>query len=100
MPRSALGRFIYSPVLKVTYKVPEATRVEQRTDFDRAILDVGDQELDQPARRLASASKTWSSVRSGTRLNVEAEGIEDRPVAGRGRPHRGIRAADPDDLEP
>ena len=30
---------IYSPVLKVTYKV-EATRVEQRTDFDRLVLDV------------------------------------------------------------
>src|SRR6476620_11248173 len=30
---------IYSPVLKVTYKV-EATRVEQRTDFDKLILDV------------------------------------------------------------
>ena len=28
---------IYSPVLKVTYKV-EATRVEQRTDFDRLVL--------------------------------------------------------------
>ena len=30
---------IYSPVLKVTYKV-EATRVEQRTDFDKLIIDV------------------------------------------------------------
>ncbi|EUA92091.1 DNA-directed RNA polymerase, alpha subunit [Mycobacterium ulcerans str. Harvey] len=30
---------IYSPVLKVTYKV-DATRVEQRTDFDKLILDV------------------------------------------------------------
>src|SRR5215203_3282016 len=30
---------IYSPVLRVTYKV-EATRVEQRTDFDKLILDV------------------------------------------------------------
>src|SRR5437879_921460 len=30
---------IYSPVLKVTYKV-EATRVEQRTDFDKLILDI------------------------------------------------------------
>ncbi len=30
---------IYSPVLKVSYKV-EATRVEQRTDFDKLILDV------------------------------------------------------------
>ena len=28
---------IYSPVLKVTYKV-EATRVEQRTDFDKLII--------------------------------------------------------------
>src|SRR5437016_2604964 len=30
---------IYSPVLRVTYRV-EATRVEQRTDFDKLILDV------------------------------------------------------------
>ena len=30
---------IYSPVVKVTYKV-EATRVEQRTDFDRLVLDI------------------------------------------------------------
>src|SRR5947208_13350591 len=30
---------IYSPVLKVTYKVG-ATRVEQRTDFDRLVVDV------------------------------------------------------------
>ena len=40
---SEIGRIpvdsIYSPVLKVTYKV-EATRVEQRTDFDRLIVDV------------------------------------------------------------
>ena len=35
---------IYSPVLKVTYKV-EATRVEQRTDFDRLDPRRGDQEL-------------------------------------------------------
>ena len=38
-----LGRIpvdsIYSPVLKVTYKV-EATRVEQRTDFDKLVVDV------------------------------------------------------------
>jgi DNA-directed RNA polymerase subunit alpha len=30
---------IYSPVLKVTYKV-EATRVEQRTDFDKLIVEL------------------------------------------------------------
>ena len=41
MPKSAASRSIPStaPVLKVTYKV-EATRVEQRTDFDKLILDV------------------------------------------------------------
>ena len=42
-PDSEIGRIpvdsIYSPVLAVTYKV-EATRVEQRTDFDRLIVDV------------------------------------------------------------
>src|SRR6202020_1011249 len=42
-PGQEIGRVpidsIYSPVLRVTYKV-EATRVEQRTDFDKLILDV------------------------------------------------------------
>src|SRR6266568_5905656 len=42
-PGQEIGRIpidsIYSPVMRVTYKV-EATRVEQRTDFDRLILDV------------------------------------------------------------
>ena len=41
---------IYSPVLKVTYKV-EATRVEQRTDFDKLILDVETKSSISPARR-------------------------------------------------
>ena len=41
---------IYSPVLKVTYKV-EATRVEQRTDFDKLILDVQTNALPAPAGR-------------------------------------------------
>jgi DNA-directed RNA polymerase subunit alpha len=42
-PGQEIGRIpvdsIYSPVLKVTYAV-EATRVEQRTDFDRLVVDV------------------------------------------------------------
>src|ERR1700733_11664322 len=42
-PGQEIGRVpidsIYSPVMRVAYKV-EATRVEQRTDFDRLILDV------------------------------------------------------------
>ena len=41
---------IYSPVLTVTYKV-EATRVEQRTDFDRLVVDVETKNSMAPARR-------------------------------------------------
>ena len=41
---------IYSPVLKVTYKV-DATRVEQRTDFDKLILDVETKSVDHPPGR-------------------------------------------------
>src|SRR5215212_8400026 len=48
---------IYSPVLKVTYKV-EATRVEQRTDFDRLIVDVETKPSTQPRDAMASAGKT------------------------------------------
>src|SRR5699024_5791022 len=48
---------IYSPVLKVTYKV-EATRVEQRTDFDRLIVDVETKRSMAPRDALASAGKT------------------------------------------
>ncbi|HEY1178286.1 MAG TPA: DNA-directed RNA polymerase subunit alpha, partial [Phytomonospora sp.] len=38
---------IYSPVLAVTYKV-EATRVEQRTDFDKLIVDVETKQAMRP----------------------------------------------------
>lgn len=48
---------IYSPVLKVTYKV-EATRVEQRTDFDKLIIDVETKNSIAPRDALASAGKT------------------------------------------
>jgi DNA-directed RNA polymerase subunit alpha len=48
---------IYSPVLKVTYKV-EATRVEQRTDFDRLIVDVETKSSMTPRDAMASAGKT------------------------------------------
>ncbi|MBL7325981.1 DNA-directed RNA polymerase subunit alpha, partial [Escherichia coli] len=48
---------IYSPVLKVTYKV-DATRVEQRTDFDKLILDVETKNSISPRDALASAGKT------------------------------------------
>src|SRR5688572_14484483 len=48
---------IYSPVLKVTYKV-EATRVEQRTDFDRLVVDVETKPSQQLRDAMASAGKT------------------------------------------
>lgn len=70
---------IYSPVLKVTYKV-EATRVEQRTDFDRLIIDVETKPAMAPRDALASAGKTLVELFGLAReLNVEAEGIEIGP---------------------
>lgn len=70
---------IYSPVLKVTYKV-EATRVEQRTDFDRLIVDVETKPAITPRDALASAGKTLVELFGLAReLNVEAEGIEIGP---------------------
>lgn len=70
---------IYSPVLKVTYKV-DATRVEQRTDFDKLILDVETKSSITPRDALASAGKTLVELFGLAReLNVEAEGIEIGP---------------------
>ncbi len=70
---------IYSPVLKVTYKV-EATRVEQRTDFDKLILDVETKNSISPRDALASAGKTLVELFGLAReLNTEAEGIEIGP---------------------
>mgnify|MGYP003588150679 CR=1 FL=1 len=70
---------IYSPVLKVTYKV-EATRVEMRTDFDRLILDVETKSSVTPRDAVASAGKTLTELFGLAReLNVEAEGIDIGP---------------------
>ncbi len=70
---------IYSPVLKVTYKV-EATRVEQRTDFDKLIIDVETKQSMRPRDALASAGKTLVELFGLAReLNVEAEGIDIGP---------------------
>jgi len=79
-PEAEIGRIpvdsIYSPVLKVTYKV-EATRVEQRTDFDRLILDVETKPAILPRDALASAGRTLVELFSLAReLNEQAEGIE------------------------
>jgi DNA-directed RNA polymerase subunit alpha len=71
---------IYSPVLKVSYKV-EATRVEQRTDFDKLIVDVETKESTTPRDALASAGKTLVELFGlCVDLNTEAEGIEIGPA--------------------
>ena len=70
---------LYSPVLKVTYKV-EATRVEQRTDFNRLTLDVETKPSMTPRDAVASAGKTLTELFGLAReLNVDAEGVEIGP---------------------
>ena len=70
---------IYSPVLRVPYKV-EATRVEQRTDFDRLILDVETKSSLTPRDAMASAGKTLVELFGlAHELNYAAEGIDLGP---------------------
>jgi DNA-directed RNA polymerase subunit alpha len=71
---------IYSPVLKVSYKV-EATRVEQRTDFDKLVLDVETKNSITARDAIASAGGTLVELFGLAReLNTEAEGIEIGPA--------------------
>ncbi|MEV6565979.1 DNA-directed RNA polymerase subunit alpha [Streptomyces kronopolitis] len=70
---------LYSPVLKVTYKV-EATRVGQRTDFDKLIIDVQTKQTVRPRVAMASAGKTLVELFALAReLNLDAEGIDMGP---------------------
>ncbi|MCT6878038.1 MAG: DNA-directed RNA polymerase subunit alpha, partial [Bifidobacteriales bacterium] len=70
---------IYSPVLKVSYKV-EATRVEQRTDFDKLVLDVETKPAISPRDAVASAGSTLVELFGLCReLNTQAEGVEVGP---------------------
>ena len=83
LPGQEIGRIpvdsIYSPVLKVTYKV-EATRVEQRTDFDKLVIDVETKPCMSPADAVASAGKTLVELFGlAHELNVNAEGIDIGP---------------------
>lgn len=67
---------IYSPVLKVTYKV-EATRAGERTDFDRLIVDVETKPAITPRDAIASAGSTLVELFGLAReLNTAAEGVE------------------------
>ncbi|GGA63597.1 DNA-directed RNA polymerase subunit alpha [Pseudoclavibacter endophyticus] len=71
---------IYSPVLKVTYRV-EATRAGERTDFDRLVVDVETKPAISPRDAIASAGRTLVELFSLAReLNEESEGIELGPT--------------------
>src|SRR3981081_2130195 len=83
-PGQEIGRIpvdsIYSPVLRVTYKV-EATRVEQRPDLYKLILDVETKPSMRPRDAVASAGKTLVELFGLAReLNVDAEGIDIGPA--------------------
>ena len=70
---------IYSPVLKVSYRV-DATRAGERTDFDKLVLDVEAKPSITPRDAVASAGRTLTELFGLAReLNVEAEGIEIGP---------------------
>ena len=82
-PEQEIGRIpvdsIYSPVLKVSYKV-EATRVEQRTDFDKLMIDVETKPCMLPRDAVASAGSTLVELFGLAReMNVDAEGIDIGP---------------------
>lgn len=71
---------IYSPVLKVTYRV-EATRAGERTDFDRLVVDVETKPAITPRDAMASAGRTLTELFGLAReLNTAAEGIEIGPA--------------------
>ena len=82
-PDQEIGRIpvdsIYSPVLKVSYKV-EATRVEQRTDFDKLVIDVETKPCMLPRDAVASAGSTLVELFGLAReMNLDAEGIDIGP---------------------
>ena len=91
---------IYSPVLKVTYRV-EATRVEQRTDFDRLIIDVETKASISPAHRAGLGRlHPGRAVRALPRAGRDRRGHRHRPVpagrAARRRSGAADRGAGPD----
>jgi DNA-directed RNA polymerase subunit alpha len=71
---------IYSPVLKVSYRV-DATRAGERTDFDKLVLDVETKPAIEPRDAVASAGRTLTELFGLAReLNLDAEGIEIGPA--------------------
>jgi DNA-directed RNA polymerase subunit alpha len=71
---------IYSPVLKVSYRV-EATRAGEFTNFDKLIVDVETKPSMEPRDAVASAGSTLVELFGlAKELNAEAEGIEIGPA--------------------
>jgi DNA-directed RNA polymerase subunit alpha len=71
---------IYSPVLKVSYRV-EATRAGEFTNFDKLIVDVETKPSVEPRDAVASAGSTLVELFGlAKELNAEAEGIEIGPA--------------------
>jgi len=71
---------IYSPVLKVSYRV-EATRAGEFTNFDKLIVDVETKPSITPRDAVASAGSTLVELFGlAKELNIEAEGIEIGPA--------------------
>jgi DNA-directed RNA polymerase subunit alpha len=71
---------IYSPVLKVSYRV-EATRAGEFTNFDKLIVDVETKQSVEPRDAVASAGSTLVELFGlAKELNDEAEGIEIGPA--------------------
>jgi DNA-directed RNA polymerase subunit alpha len=71
---------IYSPVLKVSYRV-EATRAGEFTNFDKLIVDVEAKPSITPRDAVASAGSTLVELFGLAReLNTAAEGIEIGPA--------------------
>ena len=71
---------IYSPVLKVSYRV-EATRAGEFTNFDKLIVDVETKPSMEPKDAVASAGSTLVELFGlAKELNNEAEGIEIGPA--------------------
>jgi len=71
---------IYSPVLKVSYRV-EATRAGEFTNFDKLIVDVETKPSISPREAIASAGKTLVNLFGlASALDENAEGI-DLPTA-------------------
>jgi DNA-directed RNA polymerase subunit alpha len=71
---------IYSPVLKVSYRV-EATRAGEFTNFDKLVVDVETKASMEPRDAVASAGSTLVELFGlAKELNEEAEGVEIGPA--------------------